>query len=88
LLCEPPVPLGRKWIEHVNRPQRAAEVAAIAESLRRGRPYGSPEWQQKVAGQLGLEYTFRDRGRPRKPRPVEDESLKRFASPFLDAEAL
>ena len=41
-LAEPPVPLGRKWIEHVNRPQTEAELQAIAESLRRGRPYGSP----------------------------------------------
>jgi putative transposase len=66
LLCEPPVALGRNWTNHVNRPQNAAELRAIEESLRRGRPYGSQPWQQKMAKLLGLEYTFRPRGRPRK----------------------
>jgi putative transposase len=66
LLCEPPVSLGRNWTNHVNRPQNAAELRAIEESLRRGRPYGSQPWQQKMAKLLGLEYTFRPRGRPRK----------------------
>ncbi len=65
-LAEPPVPLGRKWVERVNRPQTEAEVQAIAESIRRGRPYGSDAWQRKAAGQLHLESTFRPRGRPKK----------------------
>jgi hypothetical protein len=43
----------------------AAEALAIAESIRRGRPYGDAAWQSKVARQLGLEHTFRARGRPR-----------------------
>ena len=64
-LAESPVPLGRLWTEHVNQPQHEAEAQAIAESIRRGRPYGGESWQSKVANQLGLEYTFRDRGRPR-----------------------
>jgi putative transposase len=72
LLCESPVPLGRRWVEHVNQPQSEAETAAIQQSLLRGRPYRGDAWQQKVAGQLGLEYTFRHRGRPRKPRPDPD----------------
>ena len=67
LLADSPVPLGSDWLRHVNRPQRAAEVAAIEESLRRGRPYGADTWQQKAARQLGLEYTLRPRGRPPKP---------------------
>lgn len=50
LLCESPVPLGRRWVEHVNRPQSEAEAAAIQESLLRGRPYGGSVWQHKVAG--------------------------------------
>jgi putative transposase len=73
LLCDPPQPLGRQWLERVNRPQSAAEVAAIAESLRRGRPYGNSAWQQKVARQMHLEYTFRERGRPRK-QPAGDSA--------------
>lgn len=69
LLCEPALPLGRRWIEHVNQPQSEAEVAAIQQSIQRGRPYGREAWQQKVARQLGLEYTFRNRGRPKKQAP-------------------
>jgi putative transposase len=70
LLCDPPVPLGRKWVERVNGAQTVAEVASIAECVRRGRPYGGPAWQQKVARQLGLEFTFRAPGRPRQ-KPIE-----------------
>jgi putative transposase len=67
LLAEPPVPLGRLWCDYVNEPQSEAELEAIRRSLRRGRPYGGDRWQAKVAKQLGLEHTFRPRGRPRKP---------------------
>jgi putative transposase len=64
LLCESPVPLGRAWVSHVNQPQTEAEVLAIRESLHRGRPFGNDVWQRKVGAQLGLEHTFRKRGRP------------------------
>jgi putative transposase len=65
LLAESPVPLGRLWSEHVNRPQREAELAPIRASVARGRPFGAAAWQAKVARQLGLEHSFRPRGRPR-----------------------
>lgn len=61
-----PVPRSRLWIEHVNQPQTEAEVDAIRVSIQRGRPYGSPGWQKRAAKRLGLESTFRPRGRPRK----------------------
>ncbi len=66
LLAECPVPLGRLWVEHVNKPQTEAELAAIRCSLVRGQPFGGDEWAAKVARQLGLEHTFRPRGRPKK----------------------
>jgi putative transposase len=66
LLAEPPVPLGRLWCDYVNRPQNAAEEAAIRRSIARGQPYGAGDWQAKVTRQLQLEYTFRPRGRPKK----------------------
>ena len=72
-LCEPPVPLGRRWAAYVNRPQNEAELQAIAESIRRGRPYGSDSWQAKVAKQLHLESTFRPRGRPRKTSKAKSD---------------
>ena len=39
-------------------------------SIRRGQPFGSDSWQAEVAARLGLESTFRPRGRPRK-RPED-----------------
>ncbi len=75
LVSESPVPLGRQWVEHVNEPQHETEAQAIATSIRRGRPYGSEAWQGKVARQLGLEHTLRDRGRPR--AVVEEQSQTR-----------
>lgn len=61
-----PVPRARRWTEHVNQPQTEAELDAIRVSIQRGRPFGSPAWQKRTAKRLGLESTFRPRGRPRK----------------------
>lgn len=66
-----PVKRPARWVEWVNRPQTADEEAAIAESIRRGRPYGSPGWRDAVAVRLGLESSLRPRGRPR-VRPIKD----------------
>ena len=66
LLADSPAPLGRNWLAQVNRPQSMAEVLAIQQSVLRGQPYGSEAWQQKTAKRMGLESTFRPRGRPRK----------------------
>jgi putative transposase len=66
LLSVSPIPLGPQWARHINQPQSEGEVAAIRESLQRGRPFGREAWQRKVSRQLGLEHTFRHRGRPRK----------------------
>jgi putative transposase len=66
LLAEPPVSLGRDWCGYVNKPQTEAELAAIRRSVMRGQPFGGDEWRAKVMRQLGLEHTFRPRGRPRK----------------------
>ena len=60
------MPRGRRWLQHVNRPQTEAELKAIRHSLSRGTPYGSADWQQATARQLGLESTLHPRGRPRK----------------------
>jgi putative transposase len=59
-----PVDRPADWLEFVNRPQTSAEVAAIVESIRRGRPYGQDKWQRIVARKLGLGSTLRPRGRP------------------------
>ena len=52
----------------VNAQQAAAEEQALAECVRRGRPFGSDTWQKRTAARLGLTHTFRDRGRPTKKK--------------------
>jgi putative transposase len=73
LLAEPPIPLGRRWRDHVNQPQSELEVAAIRRSVVRGQPFGSDAWRRKVTRQLGLEHTFRPRGRPKKSNPEDGD---------------
>jgi putative transposase len=70
-------PVGRpaRWTEYVNRPQGAAEEAAIVESIKRGRPYGDAAWQQAVAARLGIESALRPRGRPRVRRIKDSRPL-------------
>ncbi|HUG90462.1 MAG TPA: hypothetical protein VML55_06495 [Planctomycetaceae bacterium] len=50
----------------MNRPQSEAEVKAVRHSIRRSTPFGSSQWQIRTAKRLGLEWTLRPRGRPRK----------------------
>jgi putative transposase len=66
LLTESPVPLGKHWLERVNTPETEAEALALQQCIRRGQPFGGPEWTEKVTRQLALEHTLRPRGRPRK----------------------
>jgi putative transposase len=65
LLNDPPIQLPRDWTAYVNRPEREAELAALRTCVVRGQPFGDEAWQRKVARKLGLEHTFRPRGRPR-----------------------
>jgi putative transposase len=61
-----PVPRGRKWLDWVNEPLSETELDALRQSVARGRPYGTQRWQNRAAADLGLEFTLRPRGRPRK----------------------
>jgi len=61
----------RNWLARVNRPQSERDEQAVAESIRRGRPFGSGPWQRTTARKLALESTLRPRGRPR-VRPIKD----------------
>ncbi|MEX2117985.1 MAG: transposase [Pirellulales bacterium] len=62
-----PISMPPQWLARVNRPQREAELAALR-SVNRGAPFGSPAWQRRTARRLGLQYTLRPRGRPRKAK--------------------
>ncbi len=69
LLSPWPVSRPREWVAHVNAPQTEAEVAAIRQAVRRGSPFGTTNWQNKIADKLGLQSTLRPRGRPKKRAP-------------------
>ncbi len=68
LLSEWPVLRPDDWLQRVNQPLTNSELAAIARSIRRGVPLGSPEWIARTANRLGLEHTLRSPGRPRLAR--------------------
>jgi putative transposase len=69
ILAQGPVEIGGKWIEHVNAAQTPAEEAAMAESIRRSRPYGNPAWQRRIIEKFDLQCCLRPPGRPRiKPK--------------------
>ncbi len=66
LLSAWPLPRPRDWRKVVNRPQSEAELKALRQSVQRGTPFGTTQWQVRTANRLGLEWTIRPRGRPRK----------------------
>lgn len=61
-----PLPRPANWIQLVNEPQTEAELEALRCCVNRGRPFGDPAWVAATAKQLGLEWTLRPRGRPRR----------------------
>jgi len=66
-----PVDEPADWIAHVNRAQTDAEVQAIRQRIRNGRPFGSPNWERRAAVRLGLEPVPGSPGRPRRqPNPT------------------
>jgi putative transposase len=71
VLSDWPVPRPDAWVKRVNAVQTAAELEALRRSVQRGQPYGEESWARRVAKRLGLESTFRRRGRPRKPSATE-----------------
>jgi putative transposase len=63
-----PVRCREDWLAWVNEPQTDKEMEELRASVIRGRPFDSPAWQARCATMLGLESTFRRRGRQRKER--------------------
>jgi len=64
-LADWPLPRPENWTARVNQPQTQAELDALRHCISRGTPYGAGEWVTRTAAALGLELTFRPRGRPR-----------------------
>ena len=65
LLCDIPIDLPRNWVQRVNRPETEVELESLRRCVRRGQPYGGDRWTKRMTKRLGLESTFRPRGRPR-----------------------
>ncbi len=65
-LAAGPVALGPRWVEGVNAALTRAEEEALRRCTRRGQPYGSAAWVQRVVEAHGLHSTQRRPGRPRK----------------------
>ncbi len=59
LLSEWPLEIPKDWVERVNRPDNDKELQALRCSVQRGRPYGTTEWQRRIAKRLGLESAYR-----------------------------
>jgi REP-associated tyrosine transposase len=68
LLAAWPLPRKPSWVEHVNEPLTAAELAAVQRCVRRGSPFGSGAWAARTVRRLGLESTLRPQGRPKKQK--------------------
>ena len=64
ILTTCPVELPNDWVERVNRADNGKELEALRRSVCRGRPFGTPEWQRRIAKHLGLESAYRSAGRP------------------------
>jgi putative transposase len=61
-----PIPRPGDWVARVNRAVSKKELDALRVSVVRGRPFGGEDWQARMADVLGLQSTFRPRGRPKK----------------------
>ena len=65
LLSEWPVERPPTWLEMVNQPQSEADLQGVRRAVTKSAPYGSDTWRTDTARRLGLEYTLRERGRPK-----------------------
>src|SRR5262249_47039533 len=61
-----PIERPRDWLEWVNASTPQEELERIRTCVRRGRPFGAEDWVERMCRALGLEFTLRNRGRPRK----------------------
>jgi putative transposase len=65
-LCDWPVERPRTWLALVNRGLNDEQAEQIRACIDRGRPLGPEAWVQETAKRLGLAFTLRGPGRPRR----------------------
>ena len=61
-----PVKRSRTWTAWVNRDVSEEQLEGIRICVQRGRPLGPEDWVRRTARRLGLDFTLRGPGRPRK----------------------
>ena len=61
-----PVERPRNWLASVNRELKQEQIEGIRTCVERGRPLGPEDWVRRTAERLGLGFTLRGPGRPRK----------------------
>jgi hypothetical protein len=61
-----PVDRPRGWEEWVNAAIPEEQPGTLRECAQGGRPFGSAAWVETTAARLGLGFTLRGPGRPRK----------------------
>lgn len=61
-----PVERPTGWVELVNTGIAHEQLDGLRQCVQHGRPLGSPEWIHAIAARLGLGFTLRGPGRPRK----------------------
>ncbi len=61
-----PIERPRNWTILVNRGLSAEALKTVRTCVARGRPLGPEAWVEATASRLGMAYTLRDPGRPRK----------------------
>jgi putative transposase len=61
-----PVTRPANWLDWVNQAMTVGELEALRRSVQRGTPFGNSAWVETTAKRLGLEFTLRPRGRPRR----------------------
>ena len=68
LITDGPLPLRGDWVDWINRPTPAREMATLTCSERSSRPYGASSWVARMAVRQSLEQSLHVRGRRRSPR--------------------
>ena len=61
-----PVAPPRNWLAQVNREVPEDQLDGVRTCVQRGRPFGSETWVRQTAARLGLAFTLRGPGRPKR----------------------
>ena len=62
-----PIPLPPEEPFSLDQPLSQSDLTTLRTCVNRHQPFGTADWQARIAAMLGLASTLRPRGRPRKP---------------------